>query len=420
MKHATIAYPGGTASAVRQLWKRRFDQYRKEASGYWAYVARSQFFGFLFLLFIVSSYYYAKTLDQLPTTFPYLWIVLVLLTPALSAGSVRTLLKNADRVFLLPLEPVMSAFFRPSFRYSLIIQSLRGIVLTLVIWPLYKHCTGENAQPLLLMLLFILLIKTANLLGSWQEGRFSSPGWRLLSQGYRWLLTGVALYVLFGKGPFMGGIVLLAALLLWTLIYKLLPARQVHGVAWDFLIDNEKRQQHRLYLFFSGFADVPQLPVRVKQRRVLAGITRLYRFKRSSLYLYLFTKTFVRSELLGIVVRITLIAALVIIAVQSVVAAALVSAAAMFITLMQLTSLEQSHRYTFWLQTYPVNERMKIGAVLRIVAAAFTVQGVILSLLMLLSGAGVYSAAPLAALALGLLLCATVMKRKFTASFETE
>ncbi|MGW9128179.1 ABC transporter permease [Paenibacillus chitinolyticus] len=420
MNQEAAVHREGTAGAVRQLWKRRFDHYRQETSRYWAYVARSQFFGFLFLIFIVSSYYYAKILQQLPTSFPYIWIVLLVLVPALAAGSVRTLLKNADRVFLLPLEPVMNVFFRSAFRYSLGIQAARSIILMLIAWPLYKHCTGTEGQPLWLMAIFVLLIKTANLLGSWQEGRFSSPGWHLISVGYRWVLSAAVVFALFGTGPLPGGFVLLAGLVVWAVVYKLGPGQRAMGVAWDYLIDNDRKQQYRLYLFFSGFADVPQLPVRVKQRRWLAGITDRYSFRSSSLYLYLFTKTFVRSELLGIVVRITLVAGLAAAAVQSAPVAAAVCLVAMFISLVQLTSLEQSHRYTFWLQTYPVDPRRKVAAVVRIISGAFALQGIVLTLLMVLSGTGVYAAAPLAGLALGLVLCATVMKRKFTASFEAE
>ena len=49
--------------------------------GYWQYAARSNFIGFMLFLVIVSSYYYAKILQRLPTDYPYLWIVLLLLVP---------------------------------------------------------------------------------------------------------------------------------------------------------------------------------------------------------------------------------------------------------------------------------------------------------------------------------------------------
>ena len=101
------------------LWKQRFQHYMKESMGYWQYAARSNFIGFLLFLVIVSSYYYAKKLQHLPTDYPYIWIVLLVLVPCLSSSPIRTLTRSADRMFLLRIEHEMGAYFRSSFLYSL-------------------------------------------------------------------------------------------------------------------------------------------------------------------------------------------------------------------------------------------------------------------------------------------------------------
>ena len=110
-----------------------FEHYMKESMGYWQYAARSNFIGFLLFLVIVSSYYYAKTLQRLPTDYPYLWIVLLVLVPLLSSSPIRTLVRKADRMFLLRIEHEMGAYFRSSFMYSL---SMQGF------WTIYGlgHC----------------------------------------------------------------------------------------------------------------------------------------------------------------------------------------------------------------------------------------------------------------------------------------
>ena len=75
---------------TRTLWQQRFEHYMKESIGYWQYAARSNFIGLMLFLVIISSYYYAKILQRLPTDYPYIWIVLLLLVPLLSSSPIRT------------------------------------------------------------------------------------------------------------------------------------------------------------------------------------------------------------------------------------------------------------------------------------------------------------------------------------------
>jgi predicted ABC-type exoprotein transport system permease subunit len=60
------------------------------------------------------------------------------LTHLLYPGSyVRTLLKEADLVFLLPLEPKMGTYFKHSFKYSYLSQLFPLLALSLVCMPLF-------------------------------------------------------------------------------------------------------------------------------------------------------------------------------------------------------------------------------------------------------------------------------------------
>jgi predicted ABC-type exoprotein transport system permease subunit len=57
---------------IEKLWYSRMSEFWKEALQYGTYVARSGFAAFLFGTFIIGIYFYNKTLETLPVSFPCL------------------------------------------------------------------------------------------------------------------------------------------------------------------------------------------------------------------------------------------------------------------------------------------------------------------------------------------------------------
>jgi ABC-2 type transport system permease protein len=394
---------------VQKLWKQRFEKYAKESMGYWMYAARSNFIGFLLFLVIISSYYYAKTLQMLPTDYPYLWIVLLVLTPLLVLSPIRTLVREPDRMFLLRAEQKMGPYFRSAYRYSFFMQSFFTLVAWIILLPLYRHCEGTEAQPFLLLLAFLLFIKAANLLASWQESRFVRSRTRGITHLFRWACTLVIIWLQFEKGVQWAGAAILLAILLWFLITRRIS---VYQIGWDYLIDKEKVLQARLYAFFNGFVDVPQLPTRIRRRGWIAGITRWLPFKQSNTYLYLYMKTMVRTELFSIVQRITLVGFIAIVSISSDAARAVVFVAAVLITAVQLSSLGQAHRYTFWLSTYPIHNSHRADAVAWNIGGMLLIQHVLLTIALLIRTPMIYAIVPLISLGICTFICAVVFRRK--------
>jgi ABC-2 type transport system permease protein len=395
---------------VQSLWKQRFDRHAKETIGYWQYAIRSNFIGFLLFLVIVSSYYYSKILQHLPTTYPYIWIFVVVLVPLLVLSPIRTLLREPDRMFLLRVELQMSAYFRGAFVYSFLMQSFFSFLALVALWPLYRHCEGALAQPFVWIAGFVLIIKTANLLVTWQESQFVQQQGRIVSRLFRYIVTFIALYLLFLHSPLWSGGFLLVCMFVWLIVFGRTSRYQVN---WEYLIEKEKQQQARLYAFFNWFIDVPHLPARIRSRGWISGITAIYPFRQSSTYMYLYTKTMLRTELFGIVERITVIGGLAIFVLSSDTARSVVFFVVVLITTVQLSSLGQAHRYTFWLDMYPLERSRRAGSLTRIVWWALAAQTCLLTIPFLIRAALVYAIVPVLSLVLCSFICGVILRRKF-------
>jgi ABC-2 type transport system permease protein len=402
---------------TQTLWRQRFERYVKESIGYWQYAARSNFLGFVLFLVIVASYYYAKILQQLPTDYPYMWIVLLLLVPPLASSSIRTLLRHADRMFLLRIEHRMATYFRSAFKYSFVLQGFWTFLAWVVLWPLYHHCVGRGEQPILLMLGFLLLIKATNLLGSWQEGSFAVHRARIASVSYRWLATIAVVYLQYQINLLWASGISLLLILLWLTATRFTSK---YVIGWDYLIAKEKQQQARLYAFFNWFTDVPQLGMRITRRSWISGITRWVPFKQDASYMYLFTKTLLRTELFTIVLRITLIGVLAIIVFSSDAARGITFFVVILISIVQLTSLERAHRYTFWLEMYPLNRKVKAGSLAFLIWCVLLAQTCVLTIPLLIRSSITYALVPLLSMALISFLCGVVLRRKFLAAVLRE
>ncbi|NEW09607.1 ABC transporter permease [Paenibacillus sp. SYP-B3998] len=402
---------------TRSLWQKRFERYLKESIGYWQYAARSSFLGFVLFLVILSSYYYAKILQELPTDYPFIWIVLLILVPALSSSPIRTLLRSADRMFLLRTEHRMSTYFRSAFLYSFVVQAFWTFIAWVALWPLYHHCVGRAEQPVFLMLGFIMLVKLANLLASWQETRLADHRARLTSIIFRWLATLTVVYFQYIYNLLWACGLALALIFLWLAAAHFVSR---HVIGWDYLIAKEKHQQARLYSFFNWFVDVPHLPTRITRRRWISGVTRWIPFQQDATYMYLYTKTLLRTELFAILLRVTFVGTLAIVVSSSDVVRAVILCVVLLISIVQLTTLERAHRYTFWLETYPLNRSTKAGSLAFLIWCVLLIQTCVLTIPLLIRSSLTYVLVPLLAVTLISFICGVVLRRRFQAAILRE
>lgn len=352
------------------LWRKRASAFWKESFIYISYAARSGFAGFLLMFFIIGAYYYGKFLQSLPEAFPYWRITTPLLALPLGMTGIRTFIKQADMVFLAPAESRLRSWWTCSILYSYAFQAAVTLLLLLLVWPLYLACTDEAALPFAHAALYLLAAKLLAVMGRFQANRLVYRLNRSAEAVVRWLAAVVMPFALLTESPAQAWFLLLGALVVQCLVGLPFPR---HRVAWEHLIRLEEISLKRHYTFYSWFTDVPKLKTKPAARRFLGGITSRIPFRQEDTHRYLYAKTFIRSEYYAILVRTSLIAILLFLAANHTAAVLLIYGIVLVMNCATVSSLAHSHRYSFWLELYPLDAGRRGRAVSRICETALLV-----------------------------------------------
>lgn len=267
------------------------------------YIFQSGLAVVLLLLMIAFSAWYTAFLNNIPPHLPIRWIMLFVLGPLAVYSSFRTYLAQADLIFLLPQESRMKEYLNPAIRNGMIYKLIGLILVLLLIWPLYLRSEG-NPQPLWLLLIALILLKLLSAYGAWQEFRMvttrSRAGYRMLRCCFILLMLAAWLWQPAWKSAvFM--------LMLGINYYLALRFPLKHNVPWENLIAAEKSDSAKVMRFMSWFVDVPLEGQKVIRRSWLSNVGNRIPWNSASAYRYLLIKTFIRSELLGILVRLLLL-----------------------------------------------------------------------------------------------------------------
>lgn len=361
---------------VRRLWNERVGAFTREALGYMRYIANSGTIMFLVFAFSLAAYYYGQLLTSLPRTYPVEWLIIFLFSLLITAGTIRTLLKEADLVFLLPLEGRMRPYFNGAIVYTFSFHAVYSFLLLLAVWPLYTHRTGERSEPFVLLLVFILVLKLVNVLGKWQEMRLRERQARAMHMLLRFVANAAVLSILFTQGFTLAVLLAVLAFLAAAFFYyRMLSRGQLH---WEYLVQKEKQARGRFYSFVNQFIDVPHMENKVRRRTWAAMLVNRIAFAQRNTYVYLYGKVFVRSDLLGMCLRLTMIGLLVTSLIYDIWGKLAAYFIVLALTAAQLSTLRQHYRYVFWTHIYPVSREARGDAIVRVVFTVMLIQATVL------------------------------------------
>lgn len=353
-------------TSIEAIWAKRSSAFWKGSMPYIVDMARSgvPFVTAMVLLTALASY--TSLLRDMPPDFPFTWVGMAALTPVIAYSPLRTWLREADVVFLLPREGEMHRYIGRSFRYNGLPGYAAVLIVGLIYLPIYARGPGETASSILLAA--VLAMKGFSIAAAWQERKLVWRNSRRWIRVTRWIVTAVCTAAFVQSSLWVAAAMTGAAILLLALLYRSLPK---HRMPWQTLIAEEKRTQRRYTVFFSAFADVPAETAQVARRGYLSWLGRRIRYSSAHAFMYLYAHTLIRTELGGIAIRLTLLGML----------AGLLAADAglwngwgaagvyvLFVWLvgLQLSALTQSHRHSVWRHVYPLPEQQRVSAVVRV------------------------------------------------------
>lgn len=367
---------------IDEIWKTRVNHHINETRSYLKYMLNDHLLFVFIFLAAGGALSYQKWLDTLSPDFPAVLIMTVTFSLIVITSTVRTLLKQADMVFLLPMEHKLKKYFQKAFLYSLITQSFMIIVVLILFTPLYFKVTTANGTILLISLILLLVVKFWNLYVSWKMEYITDPS-------AKWIDLIVRLAINFSVIFFILSEQYLFALIVFLIMtgYALYFSKHVlpKAVKWDQLINKEDQRKQSFYKIANMFTDVPKLKKIAKRRKYLDWILKQVKYDQENVYQYLFIRAFLRSgDYFGIFLRLTIIGSVLLIVIDNqLIGNVVIAVAFTFLTGIQIMSLFKHYELLELPNLYPHAEKKKMDGFIKVIFNALIFQAIIFSIVTL-------------------------------------
>ncbi|MEH7417769.1 ABC transporter permease [Neobacillus drentensis] len=373
-----------------KLWRDRAGGRMKDLGRYLRYIFNGHLVIVLLFLIGTAAFYYQEWIKTLSTNFPAALVIAVLISIFVTYSPVYNFLLEADKVFLLPLEEKLKGYFLRSGISSIVFQGYILLLVSAVLMPIYAKVSGNGFGLFIPFFLVLLLIKAWNLAATWKIQFYvetSVHRWDFL---VRYLINAVFTYLMFKQANLF--ILIIIGFIMVLYYYSFHVRTTKMGLKWDQLIASEEKRMSSFYRLANLFTDVPKLKETVKRRKYLDFLISKIPFSQEKTYLYLFTRTFLRSsDYLGLFVRLTVIGVLAIYFISSGIGQLLLTVLFLYLTGFQLLPLWNHHQNKLWVDLYPVSQREKTASFHFLLMLVLVVQSFIFSLFILLKAEWFYS-----------------------------
>ena len=369
----------------KKLWKERASGRMKALGRYLRYIFNGHLVIVLLFLIGTAAFYYQKWIETLSTDFPAELILAVIIGFFATYSPVYNFLLEADRVFLLPLEEKLKGYFLRSGIASFVFQGYILLMVLAVLMPIYAHVSNNGFSSFIPFLAVLLIVKCWNLAITWKINYYvelSVHRWDIV---VRFFLNAAFSYLLFKQANVI--ILFIIALIMCLYYYSFSARTKKMGLKWDQLIDQEEKRMASFYRLANMFTDVPKLKDTVKRRKWLDLLISRVSFSQDKTYLYLFSRTFLRSsDYLGLFLRLTVIGALGIYFISFGLGQILLSVLFLYLTGFQLLPLWNHHQNKLWVDIYPVASKYKTASFHFLLMIILTIQSIVFALFILVKG----------------------------------
>ncbi|GIN73856.1 ABC transporter permease [Bacillus sp. J14TS2] len=361
---------------INELWKERVQAYIKELQKYMKYMFNDH------LLFVIifgggaALYYYSQWVKTLQPSFPVAIIMAILLALVLSASPITTLLKEADIVFLLPLETKLKPYFKKAITLSFVTQIYLIVFVVAACMPMFVQVTGKSFKWFLYLLFLTILLKYWNLLIHWWMLKIASSYSLIFDWLIRFAGSGLLLYFILNDASFwfIGAILFIIA----AFSIYVREAAKNKGINWERLVDKEQARMQAFYHVANMFTDVPHLKGRVKRRRWLDALFTSIPYGSGQTYRFLYARALVRTnEYSGLIIRLSVISALIILWSDQLYLSIAISLLFIYLTGFQLFPILRRYEVKIWTNLYPIKKSQKNSAFLQLLLKLLLSQAIL-------------------------------------------
>ncbi len=349
---------------IKELWGNRLSDYIKELAKYLKYMLNDHLLFVLLISMGWLAFSYSSWVKTIDSSFPGIILISFVLSFFLSWNPIYTLLKNADRVYLLPVETRMKTYFRNSIILSYVVQSVLLFIITAACMPMYVQVTGEAFSNFFIITIVILLLKALNIWHRWHILKFQEKEVRIIDDCVRFLLNGAFLYLFLQWSQFI--LTLAIGILLFAYCFYFHAQSKDKGMKWDLLIQLEEQRMLAFYRIANLFTDVPKIKGQVKRRKWADSLLPKPTFNTKNTYSYLYGRTFIRmNEYFGLYTRLTMIGIILIAYTDQLIVRLLIGLLFLYLTGIQLLPLLKKHEQKVWPRLYPVSKTKQASSFIK-------------------------------------------------------
>lgn len=366
----------------QMLWGSRLQSFIKEISRYSKYMLNNH----LVIILIIGAggggLYYQRWLAVLSPDFPVALVISLIMMIVLSAGSIITMLKEADIIYLLPMESRLKKFFLNGFIFTSCIQIIVTLVVFIVTVPLYSARYGLTGFHFLTLTAILMLVKLWNLAVIWETTYSLNQSSRSQDKLIRYVINFFFLYTLI-REQYVFTFIITSLMIVYLFVKYLSTKNKV--LNWHYLIEKEQSRWAFFYRIANMFVDVPHMRVQIKRRKWLDFLLSAIPYDKKNTYRYLYLRTFLRSgDYFGLFVRLIVIGSGIIYFIPNRYVVVTVSIAFLYFIAFQLITLFDHHSNMIWLKLYPVNNVEKEQAFRHLLATILKVGTIIFSVVVFL------------------------------------
>ncbi|WP_102272276.1 ABC transporter permease [Cytobacillus massiliigabonensis] len=275
----------GVGMDIKTLWGLRVQEFYRKMFRYYSIIGANVVYFFL-IIGSIFIYYFHLFLQWIPPQISVEFILSLFVTFLLIQTKVRTFIKRADIMFLLPVEVKLKSYFVKSLVYSFVIDVIKLLSLMTILISLFLPTSNLN----LLIFFLITVIASYNILMKWIEQWLKTHVQIVLHRLIRFFSIYLMSYFLF-KNDWIFELALMSI----NFVYFIYFIGKKRNLNWQWLIVEEESALLRNFKFINIFMDVPNLKRSFRNRRLLTVILkRCIPYSQSSTFVYLYSHLFVR------------------------------------------------------------------------------------------------------------------------------
>ena len=324
-----------------------------------------------------------------------LYSVLIAATLAFSyylvSSKIKTYIKEADAVFLLPLEK----YYRKIGLKTVISSTIVHIITVIIFYFATKPITSliGNIDRLSIFMLLIVIIWN-NLLKYFQVIHYKEVIWSKL---LLFIVIFIQLLEVFFENTIIRVIYFISIMVLAVFTLHIMKNagnklnakdQEKYVVNWNQAADYDKHRIESYLKFVNMFVDVPLSGVKVARRKyfdiLLPKLTK-DNFKNENSFKYYYYRVFLRQEnTVYLALRLMLLAALVIFSFKNTYVSGLAIISYSYLTIIQLVPLYKQMSNNIWYSILPVSEDIKIKSYKQLLTSVMIVTTLLLGVVSIL------------------------------------